>query len=93
MKIKDILRMLNYDYYPSDDALIITWFDKNHTAKFLDQMPDDPDVLTEAWSRIANDIQEELDHILEFYNFIHDTAEKLQEAIEEVEKEWSEEDD
>ena len=93
MKIEDILRMLNYDYYPSEDALIITWFDKNHTAKFLDKMPDDPDVLTEAWSRIANDIQEELDHILEFYNFVQDTAEKLQEAIDEVEKEWSEEDD
>jgi len=92
MKIDDILRMLNYDYYGSEDDIIITWFDKKHTAKFLDKMPE-PDVLTEAWSRIANDIQEELDHILEFYNFIHDTAEKLKEAVEEVEKEWSEEDD
>lgn len=93
MKIEDILRMLNYDYYGSVDDIIITWFDKNHTAKFLDKMPDDPDVLTEAWSRIANDIQEELDHILEFYNFVQDAAEKLQEAIDEVEKEWNEEDE
>ena len=92
MKIEDILRMLNYDYYGSEDNIIITWFDKNHTARLLDQMPK-PEVLTEAWSRIANDIQEELDHILEFYNFVHDAAEKLQEAIDEVEKEWSEEDD
>ena len=93
MKIEDILRMLNYDYYGSVDDIIITWFDKKHTAKFLDKMPDDPEVLTEAWSRIANDIQEELDHILEFYNFVQDAAEKLQEAIDEVEKEWNEEDE
>jgi thiamine kinase-like enzyme len=92
MKIEDILRMLNYDYYGSVDDIIITWFDKKHTAKFLDQMPE-PEVLTEAWSRIANDIQEELDHILEFYNFVQDAAEKLQEAIDEVEKEWNEEDE
>lgn len=92
MKIEDILRMLNYDYYGSVDDIIITWFDKKHTARFLDQMPE-PEVLTEAWSRIANDIQEELDHILEFYNFVQDAAEKLQEAIDEVEKEWNEEDE
>jgi thiamine kinase-like enzyme len=84
--------MLNYDYYGSVDDIIITWFDKKHTARFLDQMPE-PEVLTEAWSRIANDIQEELDHILEFYNFVQDAAEKLQEAIDEVEKEWNEEDE
>jgi len=89
MQITDILSTLNYEYYPSEDEIIITWFDKNHTAQFLDVQPE-PDVLTEAWSRIASDVQEELDHLLEFREFIHDTAEKLQEAINEVEKEWNE---
>jgi len=89
MQITDILSTLNYEYYPSEDDIIITWFDKNHTAQFLDVQPE-PDVLTEAWSRIASDVQEELDHLLEFREFIHDTAEKLQEAINEVEKEWNE---
>jgi thiamine kinase-like enzyme len=89
MQITDILSTLNYEYYPSEDEIIITWFDKMHTAQFLDKMPES-DVLTEAWSRIASDVQEELDHLLEFREFIHDTAEKLQEAINEVEKEWNE---
>jgi len=89
MQITDILSTLNYEYYPSEDEIIITWFDKNHTAQFLDVQPE-PDVLTEAWSRIASDVQEELDHLLEFREFIHDTAEKLQETINEVEKEWNE---
>ncbi len=89
MKITDILSTLNYDYYPSEDELIITWFDKNHTAQFLDVQPE-PDVLTEAWDRIAGNVQEELDNILEFNNFVHDIAEQLAEAIKEVEKEWNE---
>ena len=89
MKITDILSTLNYDYYPSEDDIIITWFDKNHTAQFLDVQPD-PDVLTEAWARIADEVQEDLNHILEFYNFVQDASEKLAEAIAEVEKELSE---
>lgn len=89
MKITDILSTLNYEYYPSDDDIIITWFDKNHTAQFLETKPED-DVLTEAWDRIANDVQEELDFLLDRYAFVHDIAKKLQEAITEVEKEWSE---
>lgn len=91
MNINDILSMLNREYYGSSDDIIITWFDKNHTAQFLDVQPE-PEVLTEAWSRISNDIQEELNHLLDFREFIHDIAEQLQVAITEVEKEWSEED-
>ena len=90
MKINDLLSTLNYEYYPSDDEIIITWFDKNHTAQFLDVQPE-PDVLTEAWNRIASDVQQDLDHLLEFRQFVQDIAEKLQETISEVEKEWSEE--
>lgn len=90
MKINDLLSTLNYEYYPSDDEIIVTWFDKNHTAQFLDVQPE-PDVLTEAWDRIASDIQQDLDHLLEFRQFVQDIAEKLQKAITEVEKEWSEE--
>jgi F0F1-type ATP synthase alpha subunit len=89
MKITDILSTLNYDYYPSEDDIIITWFDKNHTAQFLDVQPD-PDVLTEAWSRIASDVQEELNHLVEHREFVHDIAEQLAEAIKDVEKEWNE---
>ena len=89
MKITDILSTLNYDYYPREDDIIITWFDKNHTAQFLDVQPE-PDVLTEAWARIADEVQEDLNHILEFYNFVQDASEKLAEAIAEVEKEWNE---
>lgn len=89
MKITDILSTLNYDYYPSEDDIIITWFDKMHTAQFLDKIPES-DVLTEAWSRIADNVQEELNHLVEHRDFVHDIAEQLQEAINEVEKEWNE---
>lgn len=89
MQRDSLLTYINTEYR-SGDELVATWFDKDHTAQFLDVQPA-PDVLTEAWERIANDVQEDLDHLLEFREFIHDTAERLKEAIAEVEKEWSEE--
>jgi hypothetical protein len=89
MMIDNLLSHLNYEYYGSSDEIVATWFDKNHTAQFLDVQPD-PEVLTEAWARIASDVQDDLDHLLEFREFIHDTAERLAEAIKEVEKELSE---
>lgn len=89
MMIDNLLSHLNYEYYGSDDEIVATWFDKNHTAQFLDVQPD-PEVLTEAWARIADEVQEDLNHILEFYNFVQDASEKLAEAIAEVEKELSE---
>jgi hypothetical protein len=89
MMIDNLLSHLNYEYYGSDDEIVATWFDKNHTAQFLDVQPD-PDVLTEAWARIASDVQDDLDHLLEFREFVHDAAERLAEAIKEVEKELSE---
>lgn len=89
MQRDSLLTYINTEYR-SGDELVATWFDKDHTAQFLDVQPD-PDVLTEAWERIANDVQEDLDHLLEFREFIHDTAKRLAEAIAEVEKEWSEE--
>jgi hypothetical protein len=52
----------------------------------LDEKPDE-DTLTEAWNRIADEVQEELDFLLEFNNFIHDVAEKLANSIKEVEEE------
>lgn len=88
MQRDNLLSYINTEYR-SGDEIVATWFDKDHTAQFLDVQPD-PDVLTEAWERIASDVQDDLNHLLEFYNFIHDTAKKLQEAITEVEKEWSE---
>jgi hypothetical protein len=89
MMIDNLLSHLNYEYYGSGDEIVATWFDKNHTAQFLDVQPD-PDVLTEAWARIASDVQDDLDHLLEFREFVHDAAERLAEAIAEVEKELSE---
>jgi thiamine kinase-like enzyme len=89
MKIDNLLTTLNIEYYGSDDEIVVTWFDKIHTAQFLEQMPES-DVLAEAWDRIANDVQEELDFLLDRYSFVHDIAKKLQEAITEVEKEWNE---
>jgi hypothetical protein len=89
MMIDNLLSHLNYEYYGSGDEIVATWFDKNHTAQFLDVQPD-PDVLTEAWARIASDVQDDLDHLLEFREFVHDAAERLAEAIKEVEKELSE---
>ena len=89
MMIDNLLSHLNYEYYGSGDEIVATWFDKNHTAQFLDAQPD-PDVLTEAWARIASDVQDDLDHLLEFREFVHDAAERLAEAIAEVEKELSE---
>ena len=89
MMIDNLLSHLNYEYYGSGDEIVATWFDKNHTAQFLDVQPD-PDVLTEAWARIASDVKDDLDHLLEFREFVHDAAERLAEAIKEVEKELSE---
>ena len=89
MQRDSLLTYINTEYR-SGDELVATWFDKDHTAQFLDVQPD-PDVLTEAWERIANDVQEDLDHLLEFREFIHDTAKRLAEEIAVVEKEWSEE--
>jgi hypothetical protein len=88
MQRDSLLTYINTEYR-SGDELVATWFDKDHTAQFLDVQPD-PDVLTEAWERIANDVQEDLDHLLEFREFIHDTAKRLAEEIAVVEKEWSE---
>jgi hypothetical protein len=89
MKIEDILRMLNYDYYPSDDDLIITWFDKKNISSCLDALPDDQDVLTEAWGRASEQMQECLDGFMDFYRVQYDLAEILKSAIEDVEQEWS----
>ena len=89
MQRDSLLTYINTEYR-SGDELVATWFDKDHTAQFLDVQPE-PDVLTEAWERIANDVQEDLDHLLEFREFIHDTAKRLAEEIAVVEKEWSEE--
>ena len=89
MQRDSLLTYINTEYR-SGDEIVATWFDKDHTAQFLDVQPD-PDVLTEAWERIANDVQEDLDHLLEFREFIHDTAKRLAEEIAVVEKEWSEE--
>ena len=88
MQRDSLLTYINTEYR-SGDEIVATWFDKDHTAQFLDVQPE-PDVLTEAWERIASDVQDELDHLLEFQAFIHDTAEKLKEAIAQVEKEWNE---
>lgn len=88
MQRDSLLTYINTEYR-SGDEIVATWFDKDHAAQFLDVQPD-PDVLTEAWERIASDVQEELNHILEFNNFIHDIAEQLAEAIKEVETEWNE---
>jgi hypothetical protein len=88
MQRDSLLTYINTEYQ-SGDEIVATWFDKDHTAQFLDVQPE-PDVLTEAWERIASDVQDELDHLLEFQAFVHDIAEKLKEAIAEVEKEWNE---
>jgi hypothetical protein len=90
MMIDNLLSHLNYEYYGSPDEIVATWFDKNHTALFLDTQPE-PEVLAEAWNRIADEVQDDLNHILEFHNFVQDAAERLAEAIKDVEKEWSEE--
>ena len=90
MQINDLLSTLNYNYYPSNDEIIITWFDKESVSACLDTLPDDPDVLDEAWERVSDDLQETLDHYIEFHQFQYDLAAKLLSAIEDVEEEWSE---
>ena len=90
MKIDDLLSMLNRHYYGSRDNIIITWFDKESVSNCLDTLPDDPDVLDEAWERVSDDLQEELDNFIAFHDFQYDLAAKLLSAIEDVEEEWSE---
>ena len=87
MMIDDLLTTLNLEYYGNTGEIIAVWFDKDHTAGFLDEKPDD-DTLTEAWNNIASDVQEDLEHLLEFNNFIYDVVEKLKVAIKEVEQEY-----
>lgn len=88
MQRDSLLTYINTEYR-SGDEIVATWFDKDHTAQFLDVQPE-PDVLTEAWERIADEIQDDLNHILEFYNFVQDAAKRLAEEIASVEKEWNE---
>lgn len=90
MQINDILSMLNREYYGSSDDIIITWFDKENISNCLDALPDDQDVITEAWSRTTEQMQECLDGFIDFYRIQYDLAEILKSAIEDVEKEWSE---
>ena len=91
MKIDELLSMLNREYYGSRDNIIITWFDKESVSACLDTLPDDPDVLDEAWERVSDDLQETLDHYIEFHQFQYDLAAKLESAIEDVQEEWSNE--
>jgi hypothetical protein len=86
MMIDDLLSTLNLSYYGNRGEIVATWFDKDHTASFLDEKPDE-DTLTEAWNNIAGEVQEDLDHLLGFNNFIYDVVEKLKEAIKEIEEE------
>ena len=90
MKIDELLSMLNREYYGSRDDIIITWFDKESVSNCLDTLPDDPDVLDEAWERVSDDLQETLDHYIEFHQFQYDLAAKLLSAIEDVQEEWGE---
>ena len=90
MKIDELLTLLNTSYYGSRDNIIITWFDKESVSNCLDTLPDDPDVLDEAWERVSDDLQDELNHYIEFHQFQYDLAAKLQSTIEDVEEEWSE---
>ena len=88
MERDSLLTYINTEYR-SGDEIVATWFYKDHTAQFLDVQPE-PDVLTEAWERIVDEIQDDLNHILEFYNFVQDAAKRLAEEIASVEKEWNE---
>lgn len=90
MKIDELLSMLNSNYYGSRDDIIITWFDKESVSRCLDTLPDDPSVLDEAWERVSDDLQDELDHFVAFHDFQYDLAAKLLSAIEDVQEEWSE---
>ena len=90
MKIDELLTLLNTSYYGSRDDIIITWFDKESVSNCLDTLPDDPDVLDEAWERVSDDLQEELDNFIAFHDFQYDLAANLLSAIEDVEEEWSE---
>jgi len=90
MKIADILSTLNYSYYPSNDDIIITWFDKESVSSCLDTLPDDPDVLDEAWARASEAMQATLDDWIQFHRIQYDLAANLLSAIEDVQQEWSE---
>ena len=90
MKIDELLTLLNTSYYGSRDDIIITWFDKESVSNCLDTLPDDPDVLDEAWERVSDDLQEELDNFIAFHDFQYDLAAKLLSAIEDVQEEWGE---
>ena len=90
MKIDELLTLLNTSYYGSRDDIIITWFDKESVSNCLDTLPDDPDVLDEAWERVSEDLQDELNHFIEIHQFQYDLAEKLLSAIEDVQEEWNE---
>ena len=90
MKIDELLSMLNREYYGSRDDIIITWFDKESVSNCLDTLPDDPDVLDEAWERASSDMQDTLDHWVSMHDIQYDLAANLLSAIEDVEEEWSE---
>jgi len=89
MKIDDLLSTLNTSYYGSRDDIIITWFDKENISSCLDTLPDDPDVLDEAWERVSDDLQDALDSFVELRQLQYDLADKLLSAIEDVQEEWS----
>ena len=90
MQINDLLSTLNYNYYPSNDEIIITWFDKESVSNCLDTLPDDPDVLDEAWARASSNMQETLDHWISMHDIQYDLAANLLSAIEDVQEEWGE---
>ena len=90
MKIDELLSMLNREYYGSRDDIIITWFDKESVSNCLDTLPDDPDVLDEAWARASSNMQETLDHWISMHDIQYDLAANLLSAIEDVQEEWGE---
>lgn len=90
MQISDILSTLNYSYYPCNDEIIITWFDKESVSNCLGTLPEDEDVLDEAWNRASQKIQNTLDNWIEAHQIQESFAEILKEEIADVEKEWNE---
>ncbi len=93
MKIDNLLSTLNYSYYPSNDEIIVAWFDKNDVSKCLDTLPDDEDVLDEAWSRVSEDIQDTLNGWIDAHGLQYTFAGMLQSAIEDVQEEWGKDDE
>jgi len=82
VKVIDVISMLIRNYEP-DEELVITWFDREHTAGFITGDMTEEQIKT-AWANIASNAQSDLDWLIEHRTFVYDVAETLTEELESL---------